>query len=119
MLVINIDTNQLKSFLDEKHPGTVVCVLGPNRYEAAHIPGSVNVPLDAAEFVTRVGSYVENKDSTVIVYSEGPECDAAGNAARKLENSGYTDIRCYTPGIEGWREDGLPLRGEQVSTNAS
>lgn len=118
MAVINIDTNQLKSFLDEKHPGSIVCVRSANRYEAAHIPGSVNVPLDAAEFVTRVGSYVENKDSTVIVYSDGPDCEASNTAARKLENSGYTDIRRYTPGIEGWREAGHTLRGNQVPTDA-
>ncbi|MHA7813789.1 MAG: rhodanese-like domain-containing protein [Phycisphaerales bacterium] len=114
-----IDTDNLRSFFDEKQAGSVVHVLGADRYDAAHIPGSVNVSLAAPEFVARVGSNVENKDSTVIVYSDGPGCDASTIAAHKLMDAGYTDVRCYAPGIEGWRDAGLPLRGNQVPADAN
>jgi len=109
-----IDANELREFLTGKSSGPVINVLDHDQYESKHIPGSINIPLEAADFVSRVGSAVANKDKPVVVYCASSDCHASEEAAAQLEEAGFTDVRDYRPGVEGWEQQGFELEGSDA-----
>lgn len=78
---------------------------------AWHVPQSAftdgNVPADFIEFVAR--------DTPLIIYCEGGDCDTSENVAIRLQQDyRYQAIFVLKPGIPGWVEAGHPLEGDDV-----
>ena len=60
-----VTIDELRSFLAD--PGaTVVDVLTPEAYRAAHIPGSISLPL--AEIEARAAEVLPDREKPVVVY---------------------------------------------------
>jgi rhodanese-related sulfurtransferase len=49
------------------------------------------------------------KNAAVILYSAGPRCTQAKQAAEKLKSLGYENVSVYEGGLEDWTGAGLPL----------
>lgn len=66
------------------------------------IPGSQRVPLDA------IGPGIPGlaKDAEIVTYCGGPACSQSIEAANKLTELGYTNVRAYREGLEGWKAAG-------------
>ena len=87
-------------------PVALFDVRGDVEFEIGHIPGAGTAPLGSLVFrVVRV----MNPDSLVVVYGEGGDCTLALRAARRLEDLGMENVRCYEDGLAGWREAGFPV----------
>lgn len=79
-------------------------------YEAGHIIDARHVP--ATSVAERAESFKRYKDKPVVVY-----CDsgmASAGAARGLRAAGFNKVVTLRGGLQGWRQENLPL----VSKNA-
>jgi rhodanese-related sulfurtransferase len=102
----NISRDELRSLLDT---GDVIVVdtLGPLYYEAAHIPGAINIPHTDVDRLAP--ALLPDKSATIVTYCSNTACQNSAVAAARLRALGYTDVRRYEEGKDDWREAGLPL----------
>jgi rhodanese-related sulfurtransferase len=101
--VINVDT--MSEFISRQVPITILDVRTPAEFEAAHIPGSYNVPLDqlpehARDLSSTIGG------TTILVCRSGARAHKAEQALREAE---LTHLRVLDGGIAAWQASGLPV----------
>lgn len=100
-----INRKSLKQLLDTNQDALVINVLPEEKYEKQHIPGSINIPVkDNDSFAQEVEAKATSKDQRIIVYCANTECPLSGQALRKLENAGFSDVADYEEGTKGWFE---------------
>ena len=85
----------------------VVDTLGPQYYEAAHLPGAINIP--HTEVARLAPELLPDKAAAIVTYCSNTACQNSHAAAAQLRSLGYTDVRRYTEGRQDWEEAGLPL----------
>ena len=105
-----ISVDDLQDALESEHPPVLINTLSREAHVAKHIPGSVNVPVDD---IDRVETIVPSKDAPIVVYCANADCTASLEAARALEEKGYTNVVDFEDGYAGWRRAGHPLVGEE------
>ena len=90
----------------------------PEEFHCTTIPGSINLPFEylPEENLTQ---YVDSslahcsKDTHLIVFCSGEECDLSLHMARNLQELGYTNISIFFGGAREWENFNLELeRGE-------
>lgn len=101
--------DELKNLLDRHKDIHLINVLGPKEYKKAHIPGSYNIPVSDKNFLQEVEKNIDDKDAAIIVYCANSDCTASPDAAKKLENAGYTRVVDFEGGIKDWIEAGYPV----------
>jgi len=113
-----IERDELKQHLDESQDFLFLNVLSEEKYEDEHIPGSQNVPFDDddEDFARKVEPLVATKDDFIVVYCASTDCPASSNAAKALENAGFTNVRAYEGGIHDWKDASYKLEGEKVQS---
>lgn len=89
---------------------TVIDVRSPAEYEAAHIPGSFNVPLDRIpECARELGAVAD--EPVILVCRSGQRAEAA---ERELQGADWCGWRGLEGGLGAWEAAGLPVnRGKQ------
>ena len=85
----------------------VVDTLGPQYYEAAHLPGAVNIP--HTEVARLAPELLPDKAATIVTYCSNTACQNSHAAAAQLRSLGYTDVRRYAEGRQDWEAAGLPV----------
>jgi DNA-binding transcriptional ArsR family regulator len=73
-------------------------------YEAGHIPGAVNVPIEALP--RRLSEFPRRKE--VVAYCRGPYCMLAVEAVKRLRKRGYR-ARRLEDGFPEWKAEGRPV----------
>jgi rhodanese-related sulfurtransferase len=86
---------------------TVVEALPGAYYEDAHLPGAINIP--HTEVRALAPELLPDRDAAIVVYCANEPCPNSGIAAHVLRKLGYTNVRSYAEGKQGWQEAGLPL----------
>ena len=109
-----ITTEELKAKIDSgRNDFYLVDVLLPNSYQARHVPGAKNVPVNQPNFLERFEKETgAAKDAEIIVYCSSGTCIASVQAADKLEKAGYTNVTRYKDGLAGWQNTGYLFEGE-------
>jgi len=102
-----IDHRELSEMVNNDD-AIVVEVLDPKYYDKFHLPGAVNVPLDA-NFDREIQQAAPDKSHAVIVYCMDDDCDASPNAAERMEDLGYERVYDYAAGKMDWKDKGLPI----------
>ena len=102
-----IDTSELAARLGGAEPPLVAEVLGPQYFDAGHLPGAVNLPLEG--FADRAQRALPNKAAEIVVYCASVTCQNSDIAARKLMSLGYRNVRLYRGGKAAWKDAGLAL----------
>jgi rhodanese-related sulfurtransferase len=102
---------ELKKKLDARENIKLINVLGRSSFDAVHIPGSINIPVD--ELSKRAEQELK-KEEEIVVYCSSFTCQASPAAAKKLDKMGYTRVYHFKGGIADWKEAGYPLEGEAV-----
>jgi rhodanese-related sulfurtransferase len=110
-----ITLRELEEAQSSSAPPLLLEALPHNYFEADHIPGARNLPLDDIDKLA--GSLIPSVDTPVVTYCAGPSCPNSAMAARRLEELGYTNVAAYEGGKEEWAAAGLPF--EQGSTEAA
>ena len=88
---------------------TVLDVRPSEEFEAGHIPGALNVPLD------EIAQHLANlpKEQEVIAYCRGEYCVLAIEAVTTLRKKGF-NARRLEEGYPEWKVAGLPVEGNEV-----
>jgi len=102
-----IDHKQLKE-IQSHDTATIVNVLPAEAFRETHIPGSVNIPHEHANFAEEVARVLAAKDAPVVLYCSSDQCSASKNAAQKLVDAGFTNVMCYEGGYKEWKEQEDP-----------
>ena len=106
-----IQSEELKSLLET---GAIALdVRAGDEFAAAHVPGSVNVPLNG-QFAPWVGTLI-SLDSRPVLIADSPE--ELSEARTRLARIGLDEVRGYLKdGIRGWKEAGFELSSlEQIT----
>ncbi|SMO97178.1 Rhodanese-related sulfurtransferase [Gracilimonas mengyeensis] len=93
-----------------EHAPIIINALDRDSYLAQHIPGSINIPTDNAKIAKEIIPFME---SELVVYCASADCPASANLAQKLEEMGYTNVFDFEDGLEGWRQKGYELIGNE------
>lgn len=82
----------------------IIDVRPPGEYEAGHIPGAVNVPIET--LTRRLAEFPQRKE--VVAYCRGPYCMLAVEAVKRLRKRGYR-ARRFEDGFPEWKSEGRPV----------
>jgi len=111
-----ISTEELRQKVDE---GTVVVIdaRSPALFDAGHLPGAVNVPLEVlADVAPKV---LPSRDATFVTYGRDEHAPHSQMAAAGIWLLGYLDVSRYLDGVAGWEAAGLPLERDAVAASGS
>lgn len=100
----------------EHAAGDAIFVDARDEYEFAcgTIPGSINIPFEYMPEENLVGyldsalGYVD-KDTPIIIFCSGEECDLSLHLARNLQGFGYTQTAIFFGGSREWGKFGFEL----------
>jgi len=103
----DIDTDELAARLSGADAPIVAEILGPQYFDAGHLPGAINLPLEG--LVEKAGRALPDKSAEIVVYCASPTCQNSHIAQRKLLEVGYRNVRLYRGGKAAWKDAGLAL----------
>jgi len=84
-----------------------------SEYVAGHIPGARNVDALTPTSVAAVERFVNgDKNKALVLYCNGPFCQASKLLSEQLVAAGFTNVRRYQLGIPIWRALGGPTEVE-------
>lgn len=82
---------------------TILDVNGSDSFKEARIPGAI----DFIAHETKIASLLpKDKGALIVAYCGNEHCSAYRAAATAAVNLGYTNVRHYSPGIDGWKKSG-------------
>ena len=91
---------------------TVLDVRPKEEFEAGHVQGAINVPIEELE------SHLKNLDpkQEIVAYCRGPHCILAFDAVAQLRDKGFK-ARRLEDGYPEWRIAGLPVESNNSNTH--
>jgi rhodanese-related sulfurtransferase len=103
-----VSTEQLRQILAD---GSAIVVDTRPRaeFDAGHIPGAHVIDAPADQQIAAVDRLVSgNKAAALVLYCNGPYCQASRRMADRLTGAGFTNVRRYQLGMPVWRALGGP-----------
>jgi rhodanese-related sulfurtransferase len=104
-----VSTEQLRRILAD---GSALIIDARPRAEfvAGHIPGAQVIDAPSTEQIAAMGQIAKgNKAAALIIYCNGPFCQASRRLAEQLAAAGFTNVRRYQLGLPVWRALGGPV----------
>ncbi len=103
-----VSTEQLRRILADRS-AIVVDTRSRDEFEAGHIPGARMLDAPPSDHVKAVERLVGgDKSAALVLYCNGPYCQASRRLAEQLVAAGFTNVRRYQLGIPVWRALGGP-----------
>lgn len=107
-----VSTEQVKSILTDGS-AVVLDTRSASEFEAGHIPGARNLDAPPSAHVAAVERLVNgDKSRPLVLYCNGPYCQASRRLADQLVAAGFSNVRRYQLGIPVWRALGGPTEIE-------
>lgn len=103
-----VSTEQLRHILAD---GSAIIIDARPRaeFDAGHIPGAHIIDAPSGDQVAAVKQLANgNKGAALVVYCNGPYCQASRRLADQLVTAGFTNVRRYQLGMPIWRALGGP-----------
>jgi rhodanese-related sulfurtransferase len=91
-------------------------------FECGTIPGSINIPFEhlpddsVPQFLDSALNHI-GKDTPIIVFCSGEECDLSLHLGRNLANYQYTRISIFFGGAREWEKAGLEMERRKQCGN--
>ncbi len=104
-----ITRDELKSAIDAGQV-TVVETLREEHFAQGHLPGALHIHFEAIE--DKAPELLPDKGAAIVTYCSNTACRNSEIAAHQLSALGYTNVRRYAEGKQGWQEAGLPFETE-------
>ena len=105
-----IDVPTARALIAGNPDTLIVDVRTPGEFEAAHVPGSINLPLDQVD--AHLGRIVNNAGGRMLLMCQSG--NRATQACTKLVNAGLTGATVITGGMNAWISAGGPVeRGRE------
>jgi len=92
----------------EQGGGVIVDSRNEYDYELGHIRGSINLPLKEFEARKEILRSWQ-KDTLIITYCDGQECNSSIDLATKLAEAGFTNVKFFFGGWSEWQEHQSPV----------
>jgi rhodanese-related sulfurtransferase len=80
-------------------------VNGSDSYREAHIPGAIDFLAHEKEIARLLPA---DKSALIVAYCGNEACTAYKAAATTALRLGYTNVKHFAPGIDGWVKSGAP-----------
>jgi len=107
-----VSTEQLRRILDDRS-AIVLDTRTRAEFNAGHIPQARNLDAPPDRQILAVEGLVNgDKAATLILYCNGPYCQASRRLADQLAAAGFANVRRYQLGIPIWRALGGPTEIE-------
>lgn len=104
-----IDTETLKTLLDNGDNITIIDLRSPQEYEMGHIKGAVLVEEEYLEGLLNQG--LSNKEQTIILY--GNEEEKVGEVSDRLAQLGYVNVKNFG-NIANWAYELVTTQEENI-----
>jgi rhodanese-related sulfurtransferase len=103
-----VSTEQLRHILTDG--SSIVIDARPRaEFDAGHIPGARVLDAPSGDRIAAVERLANgNKAASLVVYCNGPYCQASRRLADQLTAAGFTNVRRYQLGMPIWRALGGP-----------
>ncbi len=101
----SISEAELKQAMAQKKV-TLLDANGTDSWKAGHIPGAIDFESARENLAALLPG---DKSALIVAYCADPDCGAYNAAAKAAKDLGYTNIRHFSPGIEGWKASGEPM----------
>lgn len=85
---------------------TLLDVNGTESYQEGRIPGAIDFTAQEKKLVALLP---KNKDALIVAYCGNEYCGAYMAAAAAAKELGYTNVKHYAPGIDGWKKSGAKI----------
>ena len=95
----------LQSAIDNKSV-TVIDVNGTDSFKEGRIPGAIDFEANEKKLA---GLLPKSKDALIVAYCANEYCTAYQAAASLAQRLGYTNVKHYSPGIQGWKKSGAKV----------
>ena len=84
----------------------------PDDYAQGHIRGSINLPFESIDQYWAKVEPLIPKDTTIVTYCSGTECEASLMLARLLRERGYKNVEIFFGGWQTWNKHRWPIEGK-------
>jgi rhodanese-related sulfurtransferase len=82
-------------------------------FDAGHIPGATNLDVRPDALIAAVETLAKgDKSAAMVLYCNGPYCQASRRLADQLVGAGFSNVRRYQLGMPVWRALGGPTAVE-------
>jgi rhodanese-related sulfurtransferase len=108
----DISTEQMRAVMRD---GTALVLDTRSRaeFDAGHIPGARSLDAaPAAQLAAVVALVSGDKSKALVLYCNGPYCQASRRLGDQLADAGFTNVKRYQLGIPVWRALGGPVAVE-------
>jgi rhodanese-related sulfurtransferase len=100
-----ISGDELKTLVKNKPANVVVVDARSAKYDdGRRIPGAVSLSASAPD--TEINSKLKDKNTEIVAYCSNLKCPASAELLERLSKKGYTNLKKYPEGIDGWTKDG-------------
>lgn len=117
MKIPTITRDELKRKIDGGDDFVLLEALPRDAFDKGHLPNAHHFPREMAD--ERASELIPNKQTPVVVYCSGPECESSLKAARALRELGYENVRHYQGGKAEWKKAGYPMVEPATATAAT
>jgi rhodanese-related sulfurtransferase len=100
--IVDISQGDLDAAIANKS-ATILDVNGSESYGEGHIPGAIDYLAHRQEIAKLLPA---DKGALIVAYCGNIHCTAYRQAAYAALDLGYTNVRHFAPGIQGWKESG-------------
>ena len=107
--MMDVTPQRLKEELDKGTAFLLVDLQETEKYQHAHIPGAVNISMES--FAQQYSTVLKDKAMAIVVYGEYDELHKGADAAKILEDVGYTRVGHVVGGLRAWQEAGYRVEG--------
>jgi rhodanese-related sulfurtransferase len=103
-----ISTDQLRRILTDR--SAIVIDTRPRaEFDVGHIPGARMIDAAPSQTIDAIAGMVTgNTAAALVLYCNGPYCQASRRLAERLTTAGFTNVRRYQLGMPVWRALGGP-----------
>ncbi len=110
--ISEINARELKEWLDDSRPLTLVDVREREEFVQGHIPTAVFIPRGYLEL--QIEQHQPDRQAPVVIYCAGGVRSAL--AARNLKEMGYKQVISLSGGFNGWKNGGYTFKIPTVLT---
>ena len=109
-MTATITRTELEALLT-KGDVVVIDALPASYYDQVHLPGALN--LVESDVERHAPTLLPDVNATIVTYCSNEACGNSQAVANRLERLGYTAVRKYPEGIQGWVAAGNPTESTQ------
>ena len=99
-----ISVEELKAKIDSGHNFKLLMVYNDDRFREGHIPGSICCPTSEEAL-----DMLKDLSADIVVYCTHEACNNSRNMYGNLHLAGYTDVKRFAAGLQGWLDAGHSL----------